>query len=251
MSLPKAKRWKKSCAHAEGIAGRLCRSHAQIHVRRSKREQTKIQVLIASLAFLVVLISLLFSWLLDFYLLSIITISVVLSIIAPFVDVPSMKKSGKLIYCSNLLLMEKPQNGTIKIHGGSLFDYVFVLDKEMSGKMRTNFIIHQYLEGLLYIIEEYESGNLENHNIKGTSYILKKSTIQKVGFEIIETEFIQKVILIFNFFNLLIAKSIAKEKLSFPNLSNIHTYQAKISQLKEHKEYIKTLHEKINSMLAI
>ena len=245
MSLPKEKKWKKFFA----LNQNFLLKHP--FYQKSNREQTKIQIFIAAIAFVVILISLLFSWLFDSYLLSIFTISVVLSIIAPFLDAPSMKKSGKLIYCSNLLLMEKPQKGTIKIHGGSLFDYAFVLDKKMSGKQRTNFIIHQYLEGLLYIIEEYENGNMENHTIKGTSYILKNNTLQKIGFEIIETDFIQKVILIFNFFNLLISKTIAKGKLSFPNLLNIHTYQIKISLLKEHKEYIKTLHAKLNSMLAI
>ena len=40
----------------------------------------------------------------------------------------------------------------IKIHGGTLFDYVFVIDQKMNGKQRTNFIIQQYLEGLLNLI---------------------------------------------------------------------------------------------------
>jgi hypothetical protein len=35
------------------------------------------------------------------------------------------------------------------IHGGTLFDYYFTLDKNSSSRQRKIFILQQYLEGLL------------------------------------------------------------------------------------------------------
>ncbi|MDW5290343.1 hypothetical protein R6X41_16085 [Formosa sp. PL04] len=75
------------------------------------------------------------------------SIVVTLSIIAPFFDIPTLKRKGKLIYYSSLFIAEKEKKGLIIIHGGSLFDYIFVLDKSFNGKQSTNFILQKYLEG--------------------------------------------------------------------------------------------------------
>ncbi len=158
---------------------------------------------------------------------------------------PSLKKSGKLIYYSPLFIAETPKNGFIKIHGGTLFDYYFVIDITMNGKQRTDFIIQQYLDGLLYLIETYEKD--PTMTIRGTSYILNKRTAEKMRFKIVETEVLQKIILIYNYFNILISTSIAKNKLAFPKLNNIKTFEANVSQLLKRKEYIETLNKALKN----
>ncbi|MFD1016201.1 hypothetical protein [Winogradskyella rapida] len=158
---------------------------------------------------------------------------------------PSLKKSGKLIYYSPLFIAEKPKNGLIKIHGGTLFDYYFVIDKTMNGKQRTDFIIQQYLDGLLRLIEKYEKA--PSMTIRGTSYILNKRTAEKMGFEIVETDVLQKIILIYNYFNILISTSIAKNKLAFPKLNNTKTFEADVRQLLKRKEYIETLNKALKN----
>jgi len=182
------------------------------------------------------------------YLIGILTFSITLSIIAPFFDMPSLKKNGRVIYYSPLFITEKPKNGLIKIHGGTLFDYYFVIDKKMNGKQRTNFIIQQYLDGLLHLIEKYE--NDKKIKIRGTSYIINKRTAEKIGFEIVETDILQKIILIYNYFNILISNSIAKNKLSFPKLNKTKTFDADVSQLLERKEYIEKLNKSLKSTIA-
>jgi len=159
-----------------------------------------------------------------------------------------LKKNGRMIYYSPLFITEKPKNGLIKIHGGTLFDYYFVIDKKMNGKQRTNFIIQQYLEGLLHLIEKYE--NDKEMKIRGTSYIINKRTAEKIGFKIIETDILQKIILLYNYFNILISNSIAKDKLSFPKLSKTKTFDADVNQLLERKEYIEKLNESLKSTIA-
>jgi hypothetical protein len=176
--------------------------------------------------------------------------SIVLSIIAPFFDTPSLKKSGAITYHSLLFLSEKPKNGVLIIHGGTLFDYVFVLDKKMNGTLRTKFILQQYLQGLLNLIEQYEINENGNLKVRGTSYIINESTAKRIGFTINKTDFVQKMILTYNYFNILISASIAKDKLSFPNLNDTKTFEATLIDLVERKEYIRNLNSKLKSTIA-
>jgi hypothetical protein len=182
------------------------------------------------------------------YLIGIFTFSIVLSLISPFFDMPSLKKSGKMIYYSPLFIAERPKNGSIKIHGGTLFDYYFVIDKKMNRKQRTNFIIQQYLDGLLRLMEKH--GNNKTIKVKGTSYIINKRTAEKIGFEIVETDILQKTILYYNYFNILISNSIAKNQLSFPNINKTKTFETDMNQLLKRKEYIEKLNKSLKSTTA-
>lgn len=213
--------------------------------QKSKADQIKWLFLLSGIVILVLLGFALISWLSGVYWIALIAFPLILSTAAPFIDTPMLKKSGKLIYCSNLFLMEKPQNGVIKIHGGTLFDYVFVLEKSMTGKQRTNYILQQYLEGLLFLIQRYESGEFQDYRLKGTSYILNRRNAQKMGFEIAETDNFQRIILIYNFFNLMIANSIAKKRPALPQYKNIKTYQVDLSELTKRKAGIQILNNRL------
>ena len=215
---------------------------------KNKKEQNRILLVIAICSIIIILLSFIISIYSGIYLIGILIFPITLSIIAPFFDMPSLKKSGRMIYYSPLFITEKPKNGLIKIHGGTLFDYYFVIDKKMNGRQRTNFIIQQYLEGLLHLIEKYE--NDKKIKIRGTSYIINKRTAEKMGFEIIETDYLQKIILIYNYFNILISNSIAKNKLSFPKINKTKTFEADVSQLLERKEYIEKLNQSLKSTIA-
>lgn len=65
-----------------------------------------------------------------------------------------------------------------------------------------------------------------------------------------ETDILQKTILIYNYFNILISNSIAKNKLSFPKLNKTKTFDADISQLLKRKEYIEKLNKSLKSTIA-
>ncbi|MEQ8303899.1 MAG: hypothetical protein RIB47_10945 [Cyclobacteriaceae bacterium] len=217
---------------------------------KSKKERNKIQLLIGFFALITILTALFISWITGLYLFSILIFSITLSIIAPFFDTPSLKKSGDLIYYSPLFLSEKPKNGVIKIHGGTLFDYVFVIDRNMNGKQRTNFIIQQYLESLLNLIKKNETSSAENIKIRGTSYIVNDRTAQRIGFEVVKTDYLQKIILVYNYFNILLSYSIAKGKLSFPKLKETKTFEIKLNDLVERKDFIWNLNEKLKSTVG-
>lgn len=72
------------------------------------------------------------------------------------------------------------------MHGGSLFYYVFVINKTLSVRQRTNFIHQQYLKGILNLIAVCEKEDntaeklrelpilqMKNRNIKLDEIALK------------------------------------------------------------------------------
>ena len=75
----------------------------------------------------------------------ILVIVIIISLIAPFFDVPSLVEKGSLKYHSLFLISEKKNKEIIKIHGGTLFDYYFVFNENWNGKERTKLIILEYL----------------------------------------------------------------------------------------------------------
>ncbi|QSS98257.1 hypothetical protein [Psychroflexus sp. ALD_RP9] len=212
---------------------------------KSKKDQNRFQIVLALISLVVVSLLIVVVVYVEFYLIGVLIIAIFLSIIAPFFDMPSLKKSGKMQYYSPLFIAEKPKNGLITIHGGTLFDYYFGIDRNMSGKQRTNFIIYQYLIGLLSLIEKHQ--NHPSMKIRGTSYIINKRTAQKIGFQVIETNVFQKMILSYNYFNILISNSLAKNRLAFPNINNTKSFEAEISQLLKRKDYINKLIESLKN----
>lgn len=217
---------------------------------KSKKEQNQIQIKIGVVALFFNLIVLALSIVSGLHLILLLSITITLSIIAPFLDTPKLKKNGKLIYYSTLFIAEKEKNGKIIIHGGSLFDYVFVIDKNLNGTQRTKFILQKYLEGILNLMETCEKNNNTSVKIKGTSYILNDRTANKLGLKIIKTDYIQKLILTYNYVNILISNSIAKRKVSFPKMSNIRTFESELNELIERKEFIQELNNQLKKSIA-
>jgi hypothetical protein len=218
---------------------------------KPSKEQRQIQIKIGVIAlFFNVVVSIL-SMGSGLYFLICVSIAISLSIIASFFDNPTLKKQGKLIYYSTLFVAEKEEKGIIKIHGGSLFDYVFVIDKTLSGKQRINFILQKYLEGILSLIDSCEKDNNTAVRIKGTTYILNERTAHKIGLNIIKTDIIQKLILTFNYVNILISNSIAKRKLSFPKLTTIRTFESTVEELIKRREFIEGLNDKLKNTFAL
>ncbi|WP_198293499.1 hypothetical protein [Algoriphagus resistens] len=212
---------------------------------KTKKEQVWIQVKIGFIALLILLLVFLICWKTGLFLPLILGIPITLSLVAPFFDVPALKKSGDLIYHSPLFLAEKPKKGKIVVHGGTLFDYVFVIDLSLNGRQRNNLIMEQYLEGLVNLIDHLQKENSENLTIRGTSYILNKRTAKKIGFQVVQTDFFQRCILLYNYFNLLVASSFAKGKLTFPSLGETQTFEARLWDLMQRRDFINCLNKKL------
>ena len=214
---------------------------------KSKKEQNQILMKIGFGSLILNVIMAAIAIITGWYIIVMLSVIITISIIAPFFDIPALKNKGKLIYYSSLFIVEEEKNGVIIIHGGSLFDYVFVIDQGLSGTQRTNFILQKYLEGILNLIEDCEKKQNTSVKIKGTSYVLNERTAHKIGLNIIKTDLLQTLILIFNYPNILISNSIAKGKVSFPRIGNIKTFESELKELIGRKEFIRDLSNKLKT----
>lgn len=194
-------------------------------------------MLIALSAFLVVAV---ISWITSWYLLLLIGIGLILSVLAPFVDTPQGQRTGKLIYYSPLFITEKEKKGKVIIHGGTLFDYYYVVPRNFSGNRRRRLILRQYAIGLLNLLEAFENRK-EEIELKGTSYIINKRTAKKLGFHTAPTDGLQQLILLYNYIPVTWSYSIAKGKLSFPSILKAQTFVAPLTEIDKNKAYLKRL----------
>ena len=217
---------------------------------KSKKEKRNFHFQLAIYFLVSIILTFSISYFFGLYFLSIIFIWLTLIILAPFIDTPTLVKNGKLKYYSSLLLVENEKNNSIIVHGGTLFDYYFIFDKNSSGTERKKIIIQQYLEGLLNLAEQYQNSSCKNLNIKGTTYIINENTAKKLGFKSKQPDFINTIILILNYPNLLVTKSIASKKLSFPNLKNIRTYETSLENLISSTEKIEIINKRIKNTIG-
>ncbi|MCA1761802.1 MAG: hypothetical protein ABR574_04190 [Cryomorphaceae bacterium] len=182
---------------------------------------------------------------LETYLIIALSVYLTLILLAPFLDVPALVAAGKLTYFSSFLLAEKEKKGTLKIHGGTLLDYWFTINRSMNGKQRRDFILGGYIQGLLNLIEWAEENDKTELQITGTTPILNRRTAEKLGFKLKPVNLVQLVILVFNYPNLTVAQSISKARLSFPKIGNTKTIHANIGDLKKRRTFMKELCEKL------
>ncbi|MEW6990944.1 hypothetical protein AADZ91_09680 [Colwelliaceae bacterium 6441] len=170
-----------------------------------------------------------------------------LSVLAPFIDVPSGVKAGSLFYYSPLLIAEKVRNNRLVLHSGSLFDYYFVLDKDSSAQERKKTVFSAYIDGLLNLINQYENKQTEQLSIKMTSYILNPRTAKKIGLKQTDTDLFQRIILYFNYINLTSALSLLNNKLTWPKMQNIYSYEGKLDSLMKRKADLLALQQRLKS----
>jgi hypothetical protein len=227
--------------------------------QKTKKEQRNVQIKVGLLALTIIIIFSVIGFVANLYLLPALLFPIVITIIAPFLDVPVMVEKGKLKYQSLLLLTENGQDGIIKLHGGTLLDYVYVIDSNWNAQQRKQFIIKEFLNGLIKLIDEQKEKKDLDIRIKGTSYILNERTAEKLGFEVVKKDFLQQgfevvkkdflqqIILIFNYFNLLVTNSVGKGRLSFPVMKQIITIEANISTLLAKEDKIRALKNKIEN----
>lgn len=202
---------------------------------KPESEQKRFLWKVGILLFLISGSVLVISYLAEFYFL-VVLLPLVLLVAAPFMDLPMGRKSGKFIYYSPVFITEKEKNDRIIVHGGTLFDYYFSIDPDLSPKKRTQTVLYGYIYGLSELISEYEQQYNENLRIRGTTYIMNQRTAERFGFKTVNTDLLQLIILLLNYIPLTISYSFLKKRVQFPNISEIKTYEVNMSELIEHKE---------------
>src|SRR6056297_698572 len=136
--------------------------------------------------------------------------ALVLSIIAPFLDVPSMVRSGKLRYYSPFLLGETERNSTLVLHAGTLFDSWFLFRKNMPASERKRLAMGGMIEGMINLSEEHKRADRRDLKVRTTSYILNERSAEKLGLEKRPTDAFQTLILYYNYFKPTVEQGIAR-----------------------------------------
>ncbi len=219
--------------------------HEHRFYSKTKRQQRTIQLSIGASA---IVLNAAVAWLAfatSLYPLPLLSIALTLSIVAPFFDVPSMKRNGRLIYYSPLFLAERERDGVITIHGGTLLDYVYAVDLSLNGRLRTNQILLGYVDGLLNLMEDSGDRDLDQLRVRGTSYIVNERTANMIGFVRVPTSLVQTVILLYNYLNISLCYSIARAGLSFPRFREIGTYEGTLSSIAARKDALVRLKQRL------
>lgn len=173
-----------------------------------------------------------------------ILIQPILSVFAPFIDVPTGRKNGQIVYYSPLLLSSAEKNNSIHLHGGTLFDYYYTLSIEKSESRNKRTILYSYMEGLLNLLDSFSKKN-DDLTIKANAYFINPHTAARLGFEKVHTKSIQKVVMLFNYLPITISYSIAMGKLSFPNILSLKSYQCSLADLRKNRIQLETMFESI------
>lgn len=218
---------------------------------KSRSQQTWLQIKIISLAIAVNLTLLMLFLLIGFSAASLlilcISASITLSIIAPFLDVPSLVKQGRLVYYSPLLLAEQPaRDGTVTIHAGTLFDYCFTLSRRAKSQERRKQVFLGFIKGMIKLIDEYSDTGKSDIKIRATSYIFSEKTAMRIGFRKVNTDFMQRCILYFNYFNLLTSYSFINGGFSLLSIKKVVTFESEIRELIKHKNTLLALRKRID-----
>lgn len=164
-----------------------------------------------------------------------------------FLSTPIMTLTKKYNYVSPMLMYIEKKDGTLELHNGTSFDYLFVMKNIRPGIDWRNKILQYYLDGLKEIVDKIKNGEIsETSNIKGTSYFLGNSITKRLGFRISEPEVMDKINFFIDYLDLVWMFSLSKGKIQFPKFGNLR--KAEISSIKlmnsenklnEYKEYFK------------
>jgi hypothetical protein len=174
-----------------------------------------------------------------------ILIQPVISIYASFIDVPTGRKKGQIIYYSPLLLSSALKHNKIQLHGGTLFDYYYTLSMHKSESRNKKAILYSYMEGLINMLDSY-GGEYDDVNIEANAYFINPHTAEKLGFKKVKTKNFQKLIMLLNYVPITISYSIAMGHLSFPNIFSLKSYECKMGDLRKNRPKLEAMFARIN-----
>ena len=166
------------------------------------------------------------------------------TILISFVDTPFNKLTKKLYYYAPLFIVEK-KTGKYILHGGTFFDYLFVLGCRSRGIANRKIVLMDLLNGLLNLIDEIEQEKSEKLTISGTSYFFNERTARRFGFDIQSPEVSQVILMMLNYLPITLSYSMIDGKLAFPKLNKIKKASISGPKLVNEKDKILRLIERL------
>lgn len=212
----------------------------KFYLKSTSQQNLYFTLVIGGLCLVVLFIGLL-SWYFDNYFITVLIPILALNV-APFLDVPMGKRKGRFMYFSACFITEWHSEGRLILHGGTLFDYWFTIDKRMSSKERLRLVIKLYLEGLLNLINYFEAKKKTDIRIIGTTFFINKRNLNRLGFKVVTTSFFQALLIVINYFTISGALSFVNRSLTFFSFKHMHSFETDLSTLADKKGIILQLY---------
>ncbi len=165
-----------------------------------------------------------------------------------FLLTPIMRLTGSYKYLSPMLLVAAPTEEIYDLHNGTTFDYLWVmLFRYRPGAEWRNRLLAYYLEGLLAVVAEIESGELRDSVIvRGSSYFFSEQTANRFGFKIShQTNSGEQINLLLNYLELAWPYSMACGRLALPDLRRIKTAEIEGAKLVQQKLRLQVLLQRL------
>ncbi len=211
------------------------------YFQKSRAEQKRFQRNLVLGSVLLIVLAGAVLYLVGLLLLIPLVLVLLLSIIAPFIDVPGLVGAGKMRYYSPFLLCEAEKNQKLNLHAGTLFDFYFMFPKAMPAAERKRLAHAGMIEGLLNLISCHENSERPKLKVRTTTYILNQRSARKLGLEKQPTDLLHTLILYYNYFNLMASYSLLNRRLSFPSVRSIQTFEGDMAALIKRKPYLEKI----------
>jgi hypothetical protein len=168
--------------------------------------------------------------------------------VSQFLYTPLFTITGGYTYYSPMLLGYMANEQQIDLHSGTSFDYLFVLRQVKPGIDLRNTTLMYHVEGLLNLIAKIENKQIsESVTIVGTSYFFNERTLAKLGFQIEKASLFYQLNLFLNFIDLWWMYSLAKGKVSVPELWNAKKARIQGAQLCAQKATLERLYQHLKA----
>ena len=152
---------------------------------------------------------------------------------------PLLRGMGIFHYYSNFLMANTSDSSVLDLHTGTTFDYVLHFSLRERGLKSKNFIITEILNGLLRIIHEIETGNIDaNKKIVAAPYFVSQRTIDKFGFKEKNPALLDRIFLLGSFFDIMLMYAFTQNKFTIPDVWKVKMVEISARQLVAKKDYL-------------
>jgi hypothetical protein len=153
-----------------------------------------------------------------------------------FISTPLLRKLGCYRYYSPMFFTIPFLNNTLDIHLGTSWDFIRHL------QVNPRRLLYFLAEGLLRIIADARRGNIRTTTrLRGNTYFLKKSSLEKFGFMTRKMNLIEWLLFLFTYLEISILQSISHKRLTFVPLRNVCIVYCTVGDLIRHQSRIERI----------
>jgi len=169
-----------------------------------------------------------------------------LQLAAPFLDTPTGIRKGTLRYAAPLCIIQPVKDKGMVLHGGTLFDYWYVLRSYPSFRLRKKRLLYDMVRGLRLEAERAQSEDRLDQFVRGTSYFINPRTARRFGLRPTSRDWGQVLILWFNAAQVAGAYSLMQGHVAWPPLHRVRTYEGTWRDVWEKRELLASLADSLS-----